>query len=224
MTVYDEHAGEYDRWFEENELVYQAEITALRTFVPSTGAGLEVGIGTGRFAVPLSVEVGIDPAKGALQMARRRGIAVCQAFGEAIPFQAGYFDFAMLVTVDPFVPDVGRLLNEIWRILKPNGRLILGVIDKSSPLGQLYETHKDSDRFYREAHFHTADEIITYLQHAGFEGIEACQTISGLPITVTGTEHVQNGYDSDALKVQDGFGAGAFVALKAVKAHKPIAF
>ncbi|KPK88983.1 MAG: hypothetical protein AMJ88_18215 [Anaerolineae bacterium SM23_ 63] len=217
VTVFDERAEEYDLWFEENKLILQAEINALRPFIPQTGTGLEIGVGTGRFAASLGVEVGIDPAKRTLQFARARGIKVCQAFGEYLPFEASHFDYALLVTVDPFVPDVIRLLKEVWRVLKPTSPLILGMIDKSSPLGQMYEVHKEEDPFYQVARFHTTEEIITYLEQTGFKMLQTSQTITGLPDTTASTEQVQEGYAVDALQIQEGHGEGAFVALKAEK-------
>ncbi|MEK7351631.1 MAG: hypothetical protein AAB177_12220 [Nitrospirota bacterium] len=81
VTVFEQHAQNYDEWFDEHESVYQAEIAALRKFVPVTGMGIEVGVGTGRFAVPLGVEFGLDPSRTMLQVARRRGRRVCQAVG-----------------------------------------------------------------------------------------------------------------------------------------------
>ena len=217
VSVFDERAEEYDLWFEENELILRAEINALRVLTPPTGKGLEIGVGTGRFASSLGVEVGIDPALRALHIARARGIKVCQAFGERLPFRAGMFDYALPVTVDPFVPDVVCLLTEIWRVLKPDCPLILGMIDKSSPLGLMYEVHKDEDPFYIEARFHTTDEIIKYLEQTGFKVIQAHQTITSIPDAKASTEQVQDGYAMDAFQIQEGYGEGAFVAMKAEK-------
>jgi ubiquinone/menaquinone biosynthesis C-methylase UbiE len=217
VTVFDERAEEYDLWFEENGLILQAEINALRPFVPRIGTGLEVGVGTGRFAASLGVEVGIDPARRALQIARARAIKVCQAFGEHLPFEANHFDYVLLVTIDPFVPDVTGLLNEIRRVLKPKGPLILGMIDKGSPLGQIYEAHKGEDPFYQVAQFHTTNEIIAYLEQTGFEVLQTRQTITGIPDTTVTTEQVEEGYAVDALQIQEGHGEGAFVALSAEK-------
>lgn len=217
VTVFDQRAEEYDLWFEENELILQAEVNALQAFIPPVGRGLEIGVGTGRFAASLGIEVGIDPARHALQIARSRGINVYQAFGERLPFEACAFDYALLVTVDPFVPDMTCLLHEIWRVLKSNCPLILGMIDKSSPLGQMYETHKDEDPFYKEARFHTTNEIITYLKQTGFKVIQTRQTIAGIPDVMASTELVQGGYARNALQIQEGYGKGAFVALKAEK-------
>lgn len=217
VSVFGEHAGEYDRWFDENEQVYQAEIEAVRALVPPAGPGLEVGVGTGRFAAPLGAAFGIDPARGAARIANGRGVGACRAFGERLPFGAGRFAYALLITVDPFVPDVMALLREMRRVLSPGGQAIVGMIDRDSPLGQMYEAHKDADKFYREAQFNTAGEMIAWLREAGFERIEARQTITGPPGEQASTEQVQAGYAGDALVVREGYGEGAFVVLSGVK-------
>jgi hypothetical protein len=72
--VFDEYAGDYDRWFDEQSSVYQAQLRLLRTAVPAHGRGLEVGVGSGRFAVPLGIHCGIDPSRGLASMAQRRGV------------------------------------------------------------------------------------------------------------------------------------------------------
>jgi len=45
VTAFDKHADEYDRWFDENKQIYQAEVNALQRLVPQTGFGIEVGVG-----------------------------------------------------------------------------------------------------------------------------------------------------------------------------------
>lgn len=95
VTVFHERAQEYDHWFDENERVYQAELAALQQFIPRVGIRVEIDVGTGRTAVPLGVAVGIEPAWHMAQIAHRRGIAVCQAVGEQLPFRESQFDFAL---------------------------------------------------------------------------------------------------------------------------------
>lgn len=219
QNVFAERALEYDRWFDDNALVYQAEVAALRAALGTTaGLGLEVGVGSGRFAVPLGARFGVDPARGMLQLARRRGVCVCQAVGERLPFRAGQFGFALLVTVDPFVPDVLALLLELHRVLRPGGSVSVGLVDKDSPLGRKYEAHKDTDPFYREAHFHNSAELIALLQRAGFADLRAKQTLTGAPLETVTTTQVQAGYAAPSFEVRDGHGSGAFVVLNAIKA------
>lgn len=222
VTVFDQNARAYDRWFDENERVYRAELDAVQALLPPVGLGLEVGVGTGHFAAPLSVRFGVDPARNAACIARDRGVLTCQSFGERLPFRAGQFDYALLVTVDPFVLDVSRVLREVRRVLKPGGWAIVGVIDRDSPLGQMYEAHKDDDLFYREAHFHSAGEMIALLGESGLCPKAACQTITGFPNEDTTTEQVQEGYEGEtgAFAIQAGHGEGAFVVLSAEKTFK----
>jgi len=51
----------YDRWYERHPAAYAAELAALRALRPSFRRGLEVGVGTGRFAAPLGVAFGVRP-------------------------------------------------------------------------------------------------------------------------------------------------------------------
>lgn len=73
QNVFEDHAGEYDRWFDEHRDTYEAEIRALREAVPCAGRGLDLGAGSGRFAEPLGICCGIDPSRGLSKMAQQRG-------------------------------------------------------------------------------------------------------------------------------------------------------
>ena len=72
-SIFDKKYQAYDQWYERHEDVYQAELNALRDLIPS-GKGLEIGVGTGRFAHPFQVEFGIDPALNMLHLAKKRKI------------------------------------------------------------------------------------------------------------------------------------------------------
>lgn len=204
VSVFDEHAQEYDRWFDENERVYQSEVVALRKFIPSRGMGIEVGVGTGRFSVPFGIKIGVEPSERMAQIANSRGIAVCQAVGERLPFQNDQFDFVLLVTVICFVEEPSPLLREARRVLKPGGRIIIGFIDRNSALAQLYESRKETSTFYREARFYSATQVAESARQARLVALQFCQTIFGIP-----SETMDTG------QVRDGFGEGAFVVLSA---------
>ena len=70
MQIFEESAREYDAWFDRHRLVYESELRALKRFMGSGGIGLEIGVGTGRFAVPLGIEVGVEPAAAMADLAR----------------------------------------------------------------------------------------------------------------------------------------------------------
>lgn len=212
VTVFEEHAGEYDRWFDLNQQIYQAEVDAVRRFIPQTGLGLEVGVGTGRFSTPFGIKIGVEPSQKMAQIAKSRDIAVAVAFGEGLPFADGQFDFALLVTVVCFVEDVARLLREVRRVIKLGGEVIVGFIDKESPLGQVYQARKETDNFYQVARFYSTPEIAALVGQAGFTELQYCQTIIGLP--EESTVHYP---------VRAGCGQGAFVVVRARKSRAKMA-
>lgn len=206
VTAFDMHADKYDRWFDENKQIYQAEVSALQRLIPQMGLGVEIGVGTGRFSIPFGIRIGIEPSRNMAQIAKARNVAVCIAVGEHLPFRDNQFDFALLVTVVCFVEDVVQLLYEVRRVIKVGGKVIIGLIDKDSALGQLYESPKDADKFYKDARFYSAPEIVALVRQVGFGELEFCQTIIGLPNTST-----------MAYQVRDGYGEGAFLAVNAAK-------
>src|SRR3989337_3951512 len=152
IQIFDELAQEYDKWFDESRCAYESEVLALRKFIPKNGKGLEVGVGTGRFAIPLGVKIGVEPAKAMADIARKRGIIVVEAMAEDLPFDDASFDFVLMVTTICFLQNPIRGLEEAKRVLKPGGYMIIGMIDKESPLGRIYEAKKNNSKFYRHAH------------------------------------------------------------------------
>ncbi|MEF8906804.1 MAG: class I SAM-dependent methyltransferase [Haloarculaceae archaeon] len=201
---FEAHTERYDQWFEDHEDAYRSELAALRRLVPETGRGLAVGVGTGRFAAPLGVEVGLDPAESPLARARERGIEVTRGVAEHLPFRDDAFDTVLVVTTVCFVDDIPRMLAEADRVLAASGRLVVGYVDRESPLGRVYQEHKDENPFYREATFVTTDELREELAAAGFTDTAFVQTIFGPLEEVDGPEPVEEGY-----------GDGSFVAVRA---------
>lgn len=121
IEIFEKHAAEYDLWFEENEAAYKSEILALRDPIPANGIGVEVGVGTGRFAEPLGIRIGVEPAKAMADRARQRGIEVYEARAEALPFQGESFDFVLMVTTICFLEKPLQALAEAKRVLRPGG-------------------------------------------------------------------------------------------------------
>ncbi len=85
-NVFDTYTEEYEEWFNKNKFAYLSEIEALKKVIPA-GKGLEVGVGTGRFAEPLGIDIGVDPSENMLKIAKLRGIKTFQGYGENLPFK-----------------------------------------------------------------------------------------------------------------------------------------
>jgi SAM-dependent methyltransferase len=171
------HHRRYENWFERHGAAYLSELIAVRALLPWEGRGLEIGVGSARFAAPLGVEFGIDPAPEMLAYARERGVRVACAVAEALPFAAAPFDYALVVTTICFVEDAAAMLAEAHRVLKPGGALVIGFIDRASALGREYEAHRAENVFYRDARFYGGDEVERLLAEAGFGAPIWAQTL-----------------------------------------------
>jgi len=179
-ATFDAHHQRYEAWFEKHEAAYLSELLALRPFVPWEGRGIEIGVGSGRFAGPLGVPIGVDPSRHMLSYAAARGVQVAEGTAEDLPFMAGIFDYALVVTSICFVDSPVKMLAETHRVLKPGGRVVIGFIDRESPLGQSYLAHQAESVFYREATFHSAEEVARLLLQSGFSISAWGQTLARL--------------------------------------------
>ena len=169
--VFDDYAGDYDRWFDEHNDVYQAQIRMLRDAVPHVGRGCEVGIGSGRFSVPLGIHCGIDPSRELALMAKHRGIEVVLGEGEHLPYRAGSFNHVLMMTVICFLDDTGAVFREALRVLKPEGILVVGFIEAGGEIALQYRNEKVKGRFLRFARFRTVDEVIHFFWDVGLTGV-----------------------------------------------------
>lgn len=143
----------------------------------------------------------VEPAHAMASIARQRGIEVYETKAEALPFAKESFDFVLMVTAICFFSDPLRALQEAKRVLKPDGHIIIGMIDKDSPLGKSHEVNKRKSTFYRYAHFHAVTEVINWLIHAGFGLVTTCQTIFKSPEEMTAIEPVETGHGEGGIVV-----------------------
>jgi ubiquinone/menaquinone biosynthesis C-methylase UbiE len=201
---FERYTERYEDWFDAHEAAYQSEVEALQRLVAQPGFGIEIGVGSARFAVPLGMQVGLDPAGDMLVRARERGIDVVKGVAESLPFRNGTFDTALIVTTICFVDDIPQTLAEARRVLRPDGSLVIGYIDKDSPVGQIYQEKKSESPFYREAVFVSTDELVDEVEGAGFSEFEFVQTIYHWPDDIDEPEPIDKGY-----------GDGSFVGIKA---------
>ncbi len=204
--VFDANVERYERWFDKNAVAYQSELKAVRAYLPPAGRGMEIGIGTGRFAAPAGITDGIEPSGPMAAVAAVRGARVVRGLGEYLPYKPEAFDYALMVTTICFADDPRRCCREAWRVLTDGGVFVVAFVDRSSFLGRQYEATKQQSVFYRVARFFSTDDVVEMLTQAGFEDIDCSQTIFHSPARLERPEEPVRGH-----------GKGAFVVARGVK-------
>jgi SAM-dependent methyltransferase len=198
IEPFNRHTSLYEEWFVKNHFAYESELEAIAQLLPKKGRALEIGVGSGRFAASLNLELGIEPSKEMSELARKRGIEVVGAVGEWLPFRKECFDCILMVTTICFLENVEKALKEVHKI-----------IDRNSLIGRIYEHYKQESVFYRVATFYSVDDIMNSLRAAGFVDYKFKQTIFHPLPEITNLEPVKNGY-----------GDGSFVAIKGTKMNR----
>ena len=175
--LFDNLVNEYEEWFDRHPEIYKEEIKTIKALLPK-GKGLEVGVGTGRFAAPLGIKVGIEPSKKMAEVARARGIEVIEMNAEEMNFEEE-FDFILMVTTICFVNDPFKTIQNCYKALKNGGYLLVAFVDLNSPLGIFYEKNKEKSKFYKHAKFFTKNDIINLMKKAGFKEFECVENLYG---------------------------------------------
>jgi len=107
---------------------------ALGPYLRNRPALLDVGSGTGRFAVATADwfgahVVGVEPARAMLDVAIRTGrheaVRYLAGRAEHLPLRAGTVDAALLSNVYHHVVDRRACVSELGRVLRPGGRVLV---------------------------------------------------------------------------------------------------
>ncbi|NOH14684.1 MAG: methyltransferase domain-containing protein [Chloroflexi bacterium] len=95
-----------------------------RLLIPGIGTGLDLPY------IPVGVSVtGTDISPQMLAKAassdQRKDIELLEMDAQALDFPDAYFDAVLLNLILSVVPDAAVAFREAWRVLKPNGRLVI---------------------------------------------------------------------------------------------------
>jgi SAM-dependent methyltransferase len=212
QDLFDQHVEEYDAWFDQYPHVFQSELEAIRKMLPEADnqSGIEVGLGTGRFSQALHLKSGVEPSENMRAKAATRGIEALNAVAEHLPFPDLTLDFVLMISCICFFKRPDIAFGEAFRVLKNDGVLVVGFIDKESAIGRKYDRTKNESKFYRGANFYSVDKIVNELSEAGFQYFSFCQTLFG---SLDDIHEFQ--------PAEEGYGEGSFVVIKAFKKFPP---
>ncbi len=135
---------------------------------------LDVGTGTGHFARFLADAglrvTGVDTSEAMLAQARAHypDVTFQRADAGDMPFAAESFDLVLSVTMLEFAEDPQQAVAEMVRVTKRGGRVVLGLLNASSPWTRAREVEAEQhDTPYSHAHYYTAEEMVALLGRHG---------------------------------------------------------
>ena len=204
--AFDERAAEYDGWFDRHPLVWAAELEAIERLMPRFSRGVEVGVGSGRFALPLGIRFGIEPSREMARMASSRGIPVAGGIAERLPLRDGCADLVLMVTAVCFFDDTLEAFREANRVLTDGGSIVVGMLDGRSEPAAAWRARRAESPFFRDASLRGAGDVLQELASAGFGRLRTAQTL------------FEPGDDPDRRPpVEEGHGRGLFAVARGVK-------
>jgi ubiquinone/menaquinone biosynthesis C-methylase UbiE len=177
-NYFQELAAKYDAWFAtpHGRYVHRFEREAVMALAaPAPGMTVaDIGCGTGIYTDELlqagARVTGVDISPEMLAIAAHRtarhGDAVTFLTGDAatLPFAAASFDMVTSITAMEFFADPRACLQDMYRIVKPGGRLVVATLGSLSPWAwqrRLKTYFKKS--VFRHATFHSLTDLKTYL-------------------------------------------------------------
>jgi phosphatidylethanolamine/phosphatidyl-N-methylethanolamine N-methyltransferase len=120
------------------------------------GSLLEIGVGNGRHLSLYKTHhiTGIDTSSRMLKMAGKKyngTVTLLQMDGQDLRFPDHHFDYVVLSHVIAVVDDPEKLLEEAYRVLKPNGKIF--ILNHFTPSNWLYYADKTFNKVSGIFHF-----------------------------------------------------------------------
>lgn len=183
---YEQIASDHVRWMDQHgtnpwmpeRLWVDMERTTtdlIKKFSRPHDTILDVGVGLGRVlsAVPDRTRVGMDISFDYLRKARDKGIDVCYARIEDMPYRPASFDLVVCTDVLEHVIDLNLCCTNILSVLKPGGALVVRV-----PILENLKPYLDPSLPYEFVHLRTFDE---YSLRLLFERVFRCTCVETMP-------------------------------------------
>ncbi len=173
MALFDSLACQYDDWYKAplGKLVDRIEEKMVYKHLdPVKGRlALDAGCGTGLYSIRLARKgayvIGIDQSEKMLEMALQKSTSITpviqyfQGDLHHLPFQNNIFDLLICITALEFCIDPIKAIREFGRVLKPQGQMVLGVLNRESSWMKWVLSQSNSSSIYRKANLFIPSEL-----------------------------------------------------------------
>ncbi len=145
----------------------------IERFSPDSGQTLDIGCGSSRILTLKSLPIGLDIRLNKLRYARKFGRPLVTGSIWNLPFPNAVFDCVICSEVIEHIEGGTQPFTEMRRVLKPNGRLILGTPDYHHLTWRIIEAiyGKVVPGGYADEHIthYSLQSLTQILQKLGFE-------------------------------------------------------
>jgi ubiquinone/menaquinone biosynthesis C-methylase UbiE len=219
IELFDEWPARYEEWFSTpiGRLVKKTECAlVLEMLSPAKGEKiLDAGCGTGIFTLDYLAAgaevVGLDISGSMLAAATRKatGYPFTATQGDMVdlPFEDETFDKAVSVTALEFIEDGKRAVDELFRVTKTGGLVVVGTLNSLSPWAarRRAKTEHGQRHILEGAFFRSPSELL------------ACSPVKGTAKTVVyfqKNDPLEKAVEAERLGQSQSLDTGAFVAAR----------
>lgn len=170
--IFDHWAEKYDQWFETpmGRLIkgYESKLI-LRMLAPRPGELiLDAGCGTGIFTEDIletgvrvvGLELAFDMLRRAVTKCSGRTFQSVIGDIQRLPFADNSFNKTISITAIEFIQDARRGVEELFRVTKPGGCIVVATLNSLSPWAQRRkEAAQKGHPLFKHAIFRSPDEI-----------------------------------------------------------------
>ncbi len=171
--LFDTWPDKYEQWFQTSmgQLIRSIELGHIMDLLAPERHDriLDVGCGTGIFtenylqqgARVTGVDLSLEMLRYSVRKPGLGRLLPAVADMRRLPFADGTFDKTVSITALEFVADGRRAVQELLRVTRKGGRMVIATLNRLSPWAgrRKQNAENDPDSVFRHVHFRSPDEL-----------------------------------------------------------------